>query len=143
VVSISALTGTTTWAGGDAAGTMRLRSAFHAVTGTPTWTSGENWKVAAGTNDGTLTSVPKIVARQDKDLLFPWKQPAKCALVTVLTNTALVAIDGSTPDQTALVGFPMKDGSSILLRDMESIINFKVIDYVASSASVVNVEFFF
>jgi hypothetical protein len=37
----------------------------------------------------------------------------------------------------------MKDGSSILLRDMEEIINFKCIDYVASSASVVNIDYFY
>jgi hypothetical protein len=132
----------TSWTTGDMAGTMRLRSAFHATTITPTWTSAENWKVAGGTNEGTLTLLPKI--GQARDLYaFPKGQPAKCALVTVLTNTALVCIDGSTPNQTALVGFPMKDGSSILLRDMEEIINFKCIDYVASSASVVNIDYFF
>lgn len=140
VVSISVTSGT--FAGGDAAGTMRLKSKFHPVAGTTNWTSGENWKIAAGTDEGTFTGIPAVAPRSDL-YAFPYKQPAKSALVTVLTNTQLTTVDGSTPDQTALVGDPMKDGSSRVLRDLTEIINFKTIDYVASSAGVVNITYFF
>jgi hypothetical protein len=140
VVSITA-TGTS-WAAGDMVGTMRLRSKFHPVAGTTNWTSGENWKVGAGTNDGTFTLLPTIAPASDL-YAFPKGSPAKCALVSVLTNTVLVDYGGGTPDQTSLVGLPMKDGSSILLLNIGDISRFKVIDYVASSAGVVNIQYFF
>ena len=140
VVAITVATGT--FGGGDAAGTMRLKSKYHPTAVTTNWTSGENWKIGGGTNEGTLTGIPQEAPRSNL-YAFPYKQPAKCALVTVLTNTELVDMDGGLPDQTTLAGIPMKDGSSILLRDIEEIINFKAIDYVASSAGIVGIQYFF
>ncbi len=140
VVAITVATGT--FAGGDAAGTMRLRSKYHPTGVTTNWTSGENWKIAAGSDEGTFTLLPKLSPRTDKSA-FPIGTPAKCALVMVLTNTALIDLDGGIPDQTALAGIAIKDGGSILLRDIEEILNFKCIDYVASSASVVDIQYFF
>ncbi len=141
VVSITTTSGTS-WTVGDMAGTMRLRSAFDPVTADTLWTSGENWKVGAGTNDGTFTLLPLEASKSDL-YAFPKGVPAKCALVSVLTNTELVDFGGGIPDQTALVGLPIKDGSSILLRSIGDIIRFKAIDYVASSAGVVNIQYFF
>jgi len=141
VVAITVTGGT--FGGGDAAGTMRLKSKYHPTAVTTNWTSGENWKIGAGSDDGTFTALPVLAPKQDRKSAFPIGTPAKCALVTVLTNTELVDLDGGIPDQTALAGLPMKDGSSILLRDIEEIINFKAIDYAASSAGAVGIQYFF
>jgi hypothetical protein len=75
---------------------------------------------------------------------YPFKgKMAKAALVSVYANTELVCFDGSTPDQTALIGQPMAAASSIILADINQIIAFKCIDYTASSAGIVQATFFF
>jgi len=112
---------------------MRLKS-YH-----PTWTSGEKLKVAAGTDDATMTGIP--VLAQD-NYLFKGKE-AQAALITVLANTVLINIDGGNPDQSSLVGIPLAAGTSIILQDETAIRNFKCIDYVASSASNINVALYF
>jgi hypothetical protein len=68
---------------------------------------------------------------------------AQSALVLIYANTALIAIDGGKPDQTQLIGIPMVANSSIYLKDINAIKAFKCVDYTASSASVVQVTYFF
>jgi len=67
----------------------------------------------------------------------------KAILVSVYANTALCDWNGSTPDQTSLIGQPMVANSSIMIQDANSIRSFKCIDYATGSASVVQVTFYF
>lgn len=72
--------------------------------------------------------------------------PAKAAQVVVLTNTALVTIDGSKPNQdasTGLAGLPLVANATLELGCYQEIANFYCIDYTSSSASIVNVTFYF
>jgi hypothetical protein len=79
---------------------------------------------------------------------YPLKgKMAKAALVTVYdatsTHGCLIGISGGKPDQTLKSGIPMMAGSSIGLRNIEAIKNFKCVDYTASDASVVNIICYF
>jgi len=131
VVSLT-LTGGT-WAGGDAAGVMRLRSSQG------TWTSGENVKVAAGTDDATITLVPKIDQGD-----YPFKgMTARAMRVTVAAQTALCSWQGGRPDQTALMGTAFPAVSTTVFTDIDAIRQFKCVDYTAGSASTLNVTFYF
>jgi hypothetical protein len=99
----------------------------------------EELKVAAGATMANANGIIKPVASN-----YPYKGlMAKSALVIVYAQTALVGITGGKPDQTALIGTPMVANSSILLRNIEAIKNFKCVDYTAASASTVQIDFFF
>lgn len=139
VIAISAITGT--W-GGTAAGTFRLGSCQSSTGAAATWTSGENVFVAGGSDDATLTGIPVLAPMSDA-YAFPKDSQAKAALVVVYANTVLAGLAGGIPDQTALVGIPMVANSSILLKNIKAISNFKVIDYTASSASIVQIDYLF
>lgn len=130
VVSIVLTSGT--WAGGNAAGTFRVKNQHGTF-------QSENVKVAAGTDDATIGANTNV---DQGGYEFKGMQ-AKAALVSVYANTALTAYDGSKPDQTTLTGQPMVANSSILLRNINQIIAFKTIDYTASSASVANITYYF
>lgn len=130
VVSVTLASGT--WAAGTAAGTLRIRSQHGTF-------QSENLKVAAGTDDATVAA-NSVVVQGD----YPNKgRQAKAALVSVYAQTALVAVTGGKPDQTALVGQPMAAASSWLLRSINQIKNFRCVDYTAASASTIQVTFFF
>lgn len=121
------------WGNASARVTLRLRS----VSGT--FEAAEN--IGAGANLNHLTARE---AQQPISESYTYKGMwAQCALVCVITNTALVDIIGGTPDQTSLIGVPMVANSSILLKDINQIRQFKCIDYVASSSSIVQVTYFF
>jgi prophage DNA circulation protein len=103
------------------------------------WTNAEEIKQAA---QATAANVSGLIAAIDTG--YPYKGcMAKAALVSAYANTELVCFDGSTPDQTALVGQPMAAASSIILADINQIRNFKAIDYTASSAGIIQATFFF
>jgi len=135
VIAVTLASGT--WGAGSAAGTFKIRSQHGTF-------QAENIKVAAGTDDATIPAGNgRVLGRQE--LLYPEYSglSAKAALVSVYANTALTSITGGKPDQTALIGQPMVANSSWLLRGIGEITAFKCVDYTASSASVVNVTFFF
>jgi len=140
VVAVS-LTGGT-WAGGDAAGVFRLTCCQSSTGAAATWTSGENVKVAGGTNDATITGTPTLAPRSDSNL-FPLGIQAKSALVVCYANTALIGVDGGNPDQTALVGTPLVANSSILLKNIKAISNLKAMDYASGFASILQIDYFF
>jgi hypothetical protein len=139
IISIGTLTGGT-WAGGDAAGTLRIASVHGTATSEVTYFNAtENVSVVATADDLTIASAFK----ECTDDYYGMNQLAKAMLVNVITNAALVTWDGSRPDQTQLTGVTMNAGSSILLKDINSIKNFKFIDRVSGSASVVELVCYF
>ena len=104
------------------------------------FTDNEEIKVGAGS---TMANVNGVLIPLN-DTSYDYKGfLAKAALVVVYANTALVGFTGGKPDQTALIGTPMVANSSIILRGYYAVSNFKCVDYTASSASVVNVDFYF
>jgi hypothetical protein len=132
IVSVT-LTGVGTWGAGTAEGTFRVKS-LHGVA------LADSTAIYFKTADNATSSgIPRPVMAG-----YDYKgMQAKSALVCIYTNPALVNICGGTPDQTSLIGIPMVANSSILLKDIGAIKNFKCIDYTASSASNVQVTFFF
>lgn len=134
VIDITLTSGT--WGAGTAAGVITVRSQNGTF-------QNENIKVAAGTNDATIASDTAVC--DESQYIFPQfkGKMAIAALVNVYANTALVAVNGLKPDQTALVGQPMAAGSSWVLRSVDEIINFKCVDYTAGSASIVHVGLYF
>ena len=105
----------------------------------------ENVGVAAAV--ATQANVNGILMEMES-VGYPYKGAlAKAALVVVhdatSTHGVLVGINGGKPDQTALIGIPMMAGSSIVLRNIEAIRNFKCVDYVTLDASVVQITGFF
>lgn len=68
---------------------------------------------------------------------------AKTCLILILSNTALIDIMGATPDQTQLNGISLPANSTMLIKDINAIRNFKCIDYTAGSASTVQALFYF
>lgn len=121
-----------TWAGTDAAGTFTIRSQHGTF-------QSENLNVGASGNVATIAANSKV---SESD--YPNKgQQAKSALISVITNTALVLYTGGKPDQTALVGHSLPANSSLTLTDTNQIKNFKCVDRVAGSASELNVTLYF
>jgi hypothetical protein len=134
VVGVTLASGT--WAGGTAAGVLTVRSQHGTF-------QSENIKVAAGTNDATIATDTAICTAAQ--YIHPaWRgKRALAALVNVYANTALMAVNGGKPDQSALVGMPLAAGATWMLQCIEEIEAFKVIDYTASSASIVHVSLYF
>jgi len=138
---ISAITGT--WAGNDAAGYLLIDS-WNGVA----WSDGAKLQVAADATMADVNQPAAIVEATDAEYslagTLQFKQKlAQYALVIVYANTVLVGISGGKPDQTALIGIPLLAGSSIALSDHNAVTNFKCVDYVSQSASILQVEFFF
>jgi len=108
------------------------------------FTDTEELKVAANALIANVSGI--LVSLEETG--YPYKAAmAKSALVVVhdatSTHGVLVGINGGKPDQTALIGIPMMAGSSIVLRNIEAIRNFKCVDYVTADASVVQITGFF
>lgn len=130
IVSVTLTSGD--W-GGTAAGTFRVKS-LHGVALVDS--TAIYFKAS---DNATSSGTPRAVMAD-----YDYKgMQAKSALVCVYANTALVNVCGGTPDQTSLIGIPMVANSSILLKDIAAIKNFKCLDYTASSVSNVQVTFFF
>ena len=145
VVYLSAITGS--WAANTAAGYVLIDS----WNGTA-WTDGEKIKVAADATMADVNQPAAIVEASDAEYNLAYRLPYKgklaaCAFVKVYdatsTHGVLIGIDGGIPDQTALIGIPMLSGDELWLEDYNSITNFQCVDYTASDASVVYVQFFF
>ena len=134
-VVVSATLTAGAWGNASARVTLRLKSVsgtFVAAENIASVANADHLKVRAGETQRPISES------------YTYKgMYAKCALVCVITNTALVDVIGGTPDQTSLIGIPMVANSSILLKDINQIRQFKIIDYVASSASIAQVTYFF
>ncbi len=115
--------------------TLRLRS----VSGT--FASTENIGYGANLDHLTVrTGTTQIPVTDD----YTYKgMLAKAILVSVYANTALCIWDGSTPDQTSLIGQPMVANSSYVIMDANSIRSFKCLDYTAGSVSNVQITLYF
>jgi len=131
VISITEVTGT--WGADNVVGYLIIDSMVG------TFQNNEKLKVAA---DATMADVDGLAIPIAED--YDYKgMLAKAILVSVYAQTALCSWDGSTPDQTSLIGQPMVANSSIMLQDANSIRNFKCIDYTSLSASTVQISFYF
>lgn len=118
-----------TWAGGDAAGTFTLKCQVGTF-------QSENVKVGAGTNDATVGGNSTAVSTY-----YGYKgAKANKLLIEVLSNTALIAFDGSTPDQTYKLGLQIPANGTLELFSLNDMRNFKVIDAVSGSASTIIIK---
>lgn len=139
VIEVGTLTGGS-WAGSDAAGTLRVASVHGSATSASTWFNGsENVTVLATANDLTMTSTLTPVPGDyyKKDCM------AKAMLVNVMTQTLLCNWDGSTPDQNQLIGMSLAAGSSVLITDINAIKNFKFVDRVSGTTGLIELQFYF
>jgi hypothetical protein len=128
VVSVSAITGT--WAGGDAAGTLTICS----QSGTFADAGGQALSVGGTADAATIGAADSVLRNED----YPMKgMMARSVFLQVMTNAALVCIDGSNPNQTLLSGLSIGSYGTLSLTNLQNIKNFKVIDRVSSSASTV------
>ncbi len=123
------------WGNANARVTLRLRS----MSGT--FAAAENIGIGANLNHLTVRD-PLNINPCPPGYLYDG-MTAKVALIEVYGNTALCDWIGAIPDQTSLIGIPLASLMSIVLRDTNSINYFKCIDYVAGSASAVQVKLYF
>ncbi len=121
--------------GGDGAGKVRYKS----WNGT-NWTNNEQIKVGADNDVGDINGSVPVAVMTD----YEYKGAvAKHLLLSARTFTALLAIDGSTPDQTYLLGHWVTSGSSYVIHDAREMKQARVIDAAAGSASTVVVTAYF
>ena len=93
----------------------------------------------AGTDDATLTLTP-VADTSD----YPFKLgTAKSVVLQAVTQSALIAIDGSNPDQTYKKGILVPANTTVTITDPNAIRNLRVIDAVNGSATTVNVTCYF
>jgi hypothetical protein len=133
VKSVTIVTGTIGTS--DAAGKIRFKS-WNGIN----FTDDEKIKIAADADVGTINgSVPVEVPTH-----YDYKGAvAKHLLLSVKAQTALLAVDGSTPDQTAPLGHNIPAAASYVIHDAQEMAQAKVIDAVAASASTVIVTAYF
>ncbi len=132
VVSVGTLT-SGTWAGGTAAGTFRVKS----MHGTAFVDNEVLNKVGVdcATVNGTLKMVPA-------DYDYKGMQ-SKAAFVINRAQTVLISPDGSTPDQSSLVGLELTAGENLTIKDINWIKKLKAIDRVSGSASTISIFYYF
>jgi len=142
------------WIVGASSGAVARIVEVHADSGTWTDNTGylvlDSWNGTAFQNAEEIKQAAQSTVANVSGTIKPWTsgypyqgRQAQAALVIIYAYTALISITGATPDQTALVGTPMVANASILLRNYEAMVNFKTIDYTASSASIAQIDFFF
>jgi hypothetical protein len=124
-----------TWAGGDAAGSLRLRCQVG------TFQAAEKITYLAVADDATITA-NSVIAEGGYTGIRKGQEPL-FAYIDVYGNTALINLNGSKPDQSRVIGIPAEVGSTIFLSDVNNIKNFKCIDYTNGSATQVVVTCFF
>ncbi len=112
------------------------------------WTNDEEIKVAAGATMANVNQAAAIVEATDAQYEAVYRlqykgKIAQAACITATLNTQLIGISGGKPDQTALIGTPLKDGMQMWVYDGNDIANIKTVDAVASSAGRTQVDFFF
>lgn len=132
-----------TWAGNNAYGYCLIDS----WDGTA-WTDNEKIQVAADATMADVDQVAAIVeatdAQYDAVGMLPYKHKmARFAQVICYANTALISLTGAKPNQTLLAGLPLSAGSGISITDCNAITGFRCVDYVAGTASILQVTFFF
>lgn len=133
VRSVTVATGTV--GGGNAAGKIR----FKAWNGT-NFTDNEKIKVGADSDVGDIDGTAPTAVVDD----YAYKGcTAKHLLLSAKAQTALVALDGSTADQTALLGHNIAAGASYILNDAQEMRQVSIIDAAAGSASTVIVTAYF
>jgi hypothetical protein len=132
ITAISALTGKTAWANSDAAGSFTVKNQIGK------FTAAEKLKIGADADIAEVTANSVAVATD-----YRFKNAlAKVAVIQVLAQTALVCVDGSNPDQTALKGWSIPAGGTLVVLE-EAIPKIKVVDRVSGSASTVFIQFYF
>lgn len=131
IVNVTLLSGT--WAGGDAAGTFRIKCQHGTF-------QSENLNVAGNSNVATIAGNSNVLTNVDYPNIGA---QAKTAMITVINNAALICVDGGNPDQTSLVGIPLTAGSTLVISDPNAIRKFKIIDYTAGSACTAHITLFF
>lgn len=133
---------TGTWGGGDALGKI------YVINVVGTFNGSENMNhlpAATGTpasNILTMTSIVKPSAHKPIE-----ESMAKCAIISISTQSAHVLWNGSAPTTStstpANMGQPMAAGTNTTLRDIQDIINFKAINTTAGSNFVANITCYF
>jgi len=129
VIAISTITGT--WAGGDAAGTFRIRCQVGTF-------QAEKITYLAVADDADIAA-DSVIAVGGYTTIQKGQEPI-FVNIDVYGNTALVNINGSKPDQSRTIGIPIEAGSNIFLSDINDIRNFKCIDYTNATATIVYVS---
>jgi hypothetical protein len=124
-----------TWAGDNVVATLRLKS----WSGTA-FTNDEKLKVGA---DATCADVDGTTPTEVTTAYQFQGQVARHLMVSVKAQTVVMAIDGSTPDQTALVGHNLAAGVSYIIHDAQEMAQAKFIDAAAGSAGTVIVTAYF
>jgi hypothetical protein len=123
-----------TWAGGDAAGTFRIRCQVGTF-------QSEKITYLAVADDADIAG-NSTIALGGYTTIRKGQEPIFC-YIDVYANTALVNINGSKPDQSRVIGIPIEAGNNIFLSDVNNIKNFKCIDYTNGSATQCNVTCYF
>lgn len=123
------------WADDDVVATLRIKS----WNGTA-FTDNEKLKVSA---DATCADVDGTTPVECTDNYAYKRFTARHMLVSVKSQTVLMAVDGSTPDQTALVGHNLAAGTSYVIHDAQEMAQAKFIDAASGSAGTVIVTAYF
>lgn len=96
-------------------------------------------------NFETLSSITASTGCTNSLLKNSTGQPCKCLYITVETADIRMTFDGTTPTTTATtaVGHLVTYGSNFIIKGWENIRNFRCINAVAASGSVVKVTFLY
>lgn len=136
VVSITTIGGD--WgAGNDAYGYMIIDSKVGL------FQDNENIKVGS---DSTTAIVNEPIFGDAQELMYDYPYRgmiARCAQIGTFDNTALVDWTGAKPDQTSKIGTYLVANSYLPLKDINGIRNFKCIDLIPGSASILQIKYFF
>jgi hypothetical protein len=134
-IIVSATLDSGAWGNVNARVTLRLKS----LSGT--FVATENVAYGANADHFTVRTAFSQVLCSDE---YRYKgMLAKAILVSVDAQTALCSWSGATPDQTSLIGQSIVAGASIMIQDANAIRKFKCVDRVGSSASNVQITFYF
>jgi hypothetical protein len=130
VVAIT-LTGGT-WGAGSASGVLTLKNQVGTF-------QSESIKVGAGTNDATIAGNSTV--RTDE---YSYKgHNARAVLFQATGQSALVAFDGSNPNQTYKKGITVTASSFGNITEQVAIRKFRCIDETSGSATTVNIVCYF
>lgn len=124
-----------TWGADDVVGTLRIKS----WNGT-NFTDDEKLKVGA---DATCADVDGSVPVECQDNYQFKRFTARHLLVSVISQTVLMAVDGSTPDQTYDMGHSLAAGMSYVIHDAQEMAQARFIDAASGSAGTVIVTAYF
>lgn len=123
------------WGDDDVVGTIRLKS----WNGTA-FTNNEKLKVGS---DATCADVDGTTPVECQDNYQFKRFTARHLLVSVISQTVLMAVDGSTPDQTYDMGHSLAAGMSYVIHDAQEMAQARFIDAASGSAGTVIVTAYF